>query len=110
MFRLEQSLIALPRVVRRGFAATVDAVLLAVSLMLAAYLRFGEAGVFDRNYLAGQRLRVPTTSQHHNRLNVFGWVAPLLGRMGVLRCPQGNREGFLACLSQMYRRLRDYTI
>jgi FlaA1/EpsC-like NDP-sugar epimerase len=51
MVRLEQSLIALPRVVRRGFAATVDAVLLAVSLMLAAYLRFGEAGVFDRNYL-----------------------------------------------------------
>ncbi|MGA0172922.1 MAG: hypothetical protein ACO3NL_04635, partial [Phycisphaerales bacterium] len=52
MFRIEDSLVALPRVVRRGFAATVDAVLLAVSLMLAAYLRFGEAGLLDGNYLA----------------------------------------------------------
>ena len=58
----------------------------------------------------GRRLQVPTTSQHHNRLNIFGWVAPLLGRMGMLRCPQGNREGFLACLSQLYRRLRGYKI
>jgi hypothetical protein len=32
-------------------------------------------------------------------LNIFGWVAPLLGRMGLLRCPEGNRDGFLACLS-----------
>jgi hypothetical protein len=28
----------------------------------------------------GQRLRVPTTSQHNRRLNLSGWVAPLLGR------------------------------
>jgi FlaA1/EpsC-like NDP-sugar epimerase len=52
MFRIEDSLVALPRVVRRGFAATVDAVLLAASLMLAAYLRFGETGLLDGNYLA----------------------------------------------------------
>ena len=51
MFRLEQSLISLPRVVRRGFAAVVDAALLAASLLLAAYLRFGEAGLSDRTYL-----------------------------------------------------------
>jgi len=30
--------------------------------------------------------------------------------MGLLRCPEGNREGFLACLRQIYRRLRGYTI
>ena len=28
----------------------------------------------------GQRLRVPTTSQHNTRLNLSGWVAPVLGR------------------------------
>jgi len=58
----------------------------------------------------GQRLRVLTTSQHRKRLNVFGWVAPLLGKMAVLRSPEGNREGFLACLSQLYRRLQSYKI
>lgn len=30
--------------------------------------------------------------------------------MGVLRSPEGNREGFLACLSQLYRRLQGYKI
>lgn len=41
---------------------------------------------------------------------VFGWVAPLLGREGVLRQPLGNREGFLNCLKQLYRRLKGYTL
>ena len=41
----------------------------------------------------GERLRIPTTSQHHERLNVSGWVAPLLGRYGMIRTPRGNREG-----------------
>jgi transposase len=58
----------------------------------------------------GQRLRIPTTSQHRQRLNVFGWVAPLLGQNGLIRCPQGNREGFVSCLRHLYRRLRRYTI
>ena len=58
----------------------------------------------------GTRLRVMTTSQHRQRLNIFGWVAPLLGRKGLLRWPQGNREGFLYCLRQIYRRLQGYTI
>src|SRR5712691_1938418 len=38
----------------------------------------------------GQRLRVATRSAHRERLNIFGWVAPLLGRRGMLRHPQGN--------------------
>lgn len=28
----------------------------------------------------------------------------------MLRCPEGNREGFLACLRHLYRRLRGYEI
>lgn len=58
----------------------------------------------------GRRFRIPTTSQHGTRLNIFGWVAPLLGKTGLIRHPQGNREGFLLCLKQLYRRLRGYKI
>lgn len=58
----------------------------------------------------GIRLRIPTNSQHHKRLNIFGWVAPLLGRIGMIRTPDGNREGFLDCLKDIYRKLRGYTI
>ena len=58
----------------------------------------------------GERLRVPTTSQYRERLNLFGWVAPLLGRRGMIRRPRGNREGFIACLRGLYWRLRGYTI
>lgn len=55
-------------------------------------------------------MRIPTTSQHYQRLNIFGWVAPLLGRKGLMRSPQGNREGFLGCLKQLYQRLQWDTI
>jgi hypothetical protein len=58
----------------------------------------------------GQRLRVPTTSQHHARLNLSGWVAPLLGRYGMIRTEQGNREGFLEVLRHLYRHLRGLQI
>lgn len=51
-----------------------------------------------------------TRSAHHERLNLFGWVAPLLGRRGLLRLPHGNREGFLATVRHLRRRLRGYTI
>ncbi|MFH0814412.1 MAG: hypothetical protein V2A69_16475 [Pseudomonadota bacterium] len=33
----------------------------------------------------GVRLRIPTNSQHRKRLNIFGWVAPLLGRLGLIK-------------------------
>jgi transposase len=58
----------------------------------------------------GKRLRVPTRSQHGERLNVSGWVAPLLGRMGMLSTERGNREGFLRILRHLYNRLRKHTI
>lgn len=51
-----------------------------------------------------------TTSEHRKRLNIFGWVAPLLGRAGLMRAPTGNRDNFLRCLQSLCRRLRGYTI
>ncbi len=54
----------------------------------------------------GCRLKIPTTSQHQKRLNVSGWVAPLLGRHGMVRTERGNREGFLKVLNHLYRTLR----
>lgn len=58
----------------------------------------------------GQRLRIVTTSQHRSRLNVSGWVAPLLGRYGMVQTSKGDREGFLQVLRHLYRRLQGYTI
>jgi transposase len=55
-------------------------------------------------------LRVPTTSQHRQRLNLSGWVAPLLGRYGLVPTLRGDRTGFLKVLRHLYRRLPDYTI
>lgn len=58
----------------------------------------------------GQRLRIATTSCHHTRLNLSGWVAPLLGRRGMISVGRGNRDSFLQVLEHVYARLRDYTI
>lgn len=58
----------------------------------------------------GKRLRIATTSQHRQRLNISGWVAPTLGRQGKVRTEQGNTEGFLKVLQQLHRHLRGLTI
>lgn len=58
----------------------------------------------------GKRLKIATTSQHRARLNISGWVSPLLGRYGIIQTQRGNREGFLNILQQLYGRLRGYTI
>jgi hypothetical protein len=58
----------------------------------------------------GKRLRIATTSQHRERLNISGWVAPVLGRQGKVRTEQGNTEGFLKVLQHMHRHLRGRTI
>lgn len=55
-------------------------------------------------------MRIPTASQHRTRLNLSGWVAPLLGRAGLVRTPRGDRAGFLQVLGHLYRQLRGYTI
>jgi transposase len=54
----------------------------------------------------GSQPTVPTTSQHHKRLNLFGWVEPLKGWHGLFRWPKGNTEGFLAFLNYLYYRVR----
>lgn len=58
----------------------------------------------------GKRLRIATTSQHRERLNISGWVAPMLGRQGKVRTEQGNTEGFLKVLQHLHRHLRGLTI
>lgn len=58
----------------------------------------------------GQRLRIPTTSCHRDRLNISGWVAPLLGRYGMIKTRRGDRQGFLEVLRHLYRRLKGRTI
>lgn len=58
----------------------------------------------------GRRLKVLTTSQHQKRLNVSGWVAPLLGRNGMVRTEKGNSVGFLKVLKHLYQTLRHRTI
>jgi transposase len=58
----------------------------------------------------GQRLRVATTSCHRTRLNLSGWVAPQLGRRGLIPTARGDREGFLRALRHLYGRRRGYTI
>ena len=58
----------------------------------------------------GWRLRIPTASQHRQRLNLSGWVAPLLGRSGIIQTARGDRQGFLRVLRHLYGRLRGYTI
>ena len=52
----------------------------------------------------GQPFRVPTASNHRRRLNVFGWVAPLQGRYGLMRAPRGDTQGFLASLTRLRQR------
>ena len=46
----------------------------------------------------GQQPVVWTKSQHHKRVNVFGWVNPVSGNHGMIRQPKGNTDGFLAML------------
>ncbi len=58
----------------------------------------------------GTRLRIPTKSQHRQRLNLFGWVHPVRGWYGFLRILKGNREGFLKFLSSLDRRFQGWRI
>ena len=58
----------------------------------------------------GTRIRVPTTSAHRQRLNCFGWVAPLRGWHGLLRIPRGNTAGFLTLLQRLVDRCADWRI
>ena len=58
----------------------------------------------------GQRVRVATRSEHHKRLNVFGWVAPLVGLHGMIRVARGNTKGFIELLRSLRKRLKGKAI
>jgi len=58
----------------------------------------------------GKRLKIPTTSIHNKRVNIFGWVAPLIGRAGIVRTDNGNRECFLKCLRDIRKKLRGFRV
>ena len=58
----------------------------------------------------GQRARIPTRNEHRQRLNVFGWVAPLLGRHGMMHLAKRNTRAFLALLRRLRHSLRGKTI
>lgn len=58
----------------------------------------------------GQPFKVLTTSQHRKRLNLSGWVAPLVGKRGVIRTSKGDRQGFLNVLRHIWYRLKGYKV
>lgn len=47
-----------------------------------------------------------TSSQHQQRVNVFGWVDPIYGRHRMIRCPKGDTNGFLKILSNIQHTFR----
>jgi transposase len=49
----------------------------------------------------GEPFRVPTRSEHRQRLNVFGWVDPQGGHHGMVRVAQGNTAGFIELLRKL---------
>ena len=58
----------------------------------------------------GTQPTVWTRSQHHKRLNVFGWVDPVHGSHGMIKQPKGNTDGFLAMLTCIVRRYKQLFI
>lgn len=58
----------------------------------------------------GTPFKVPTTSEHGKRLNLSGWVAPLLGRRSVIRTHKGDRQGFLKVLKHIRHRLKGFKV
>ncbi|MFQ6093530.1 MAG: IS630 family transposase [bacterium] len=58
----------------------------------------------------GKPFKVPTTSQHRKRLNLSGWVAPLLGRRGLIRTVRGDRQAFLNVLKHIRHRLKGFKV
>lgn len=54
----------------------------------------------------GTQPYVLTKSQHHKRLNVFGWVDPISGKHGMMKQGKGNTDGFLIMLKTILCRYR----
>ena len=58
----------------------------------------------------GKQPYVLTKSQHHKRLNVFGWVDPIVGKHGMVRQEKGNTNGFLIMLKKILCRYKGIII
>jgi len=58
----------------------------------------------------GTQPLILTQSQHHKRLNVFGWVNPLRGTHGMVRQEKGNTDGFIAMLKNILLRYKGMLI
>jgi transposase len=58
----------------------------------------------------GTRSYIYTKSQHHKRLNLFGWVDPLGGYHGVMKWVRGNTDGFLKMLARIISRFKGLVI
>lgn len=57
----------------------------------------------------GEQPIVPTASCH-KRLNLIGWVAPLVGWHGFMQVEKGNTDSFILFLKYIHNRLKDYII
>lgn len=53
---------------------------------------------------------VYTSSQHRKRLNVIGWVNPISGLHGMMKCDAGNTRSFLAFLKNSTLRFKNKII
>jgi hypothetical protein len=53
---------------------------------------------------------VLTKSQHHKRLNIFGWVDPLGGKHGMVERERGNTVGFLGMLRTILYRYKTVSV
>lgn len=58
----------------------------------------------------GKQPFVLTKSEHHKRLNVFGWVDPVGGKHGMLHQEKGNTDGFIAMLKNVLNRYKEIII
>lgn len=54
----------------------------------------------------GTQPYVCTRSQHHKRINLFGWVDPVNGLHGMAQWVKGNTDGFLNILRQIAHRFK----
>jgi hypothetical protein len=53
----------------------------------------------------GELTALATTSTHDSRLNLSGWVAPLLARHSLMRTQHANREGYEATTNRWFETL-----
>jgi DDE superfamily endonuclease len=58
----------------------------------------------------GTKTYIRTKSQHHKRLNLFGWVDPLNGWHGMMKWVRGNTDGFLKMLARIVCQFKGRTI